>query len=860
MKVVIIGNGMVGFKLCEKLLSKTSEIELVVFGEEIRPAYDRVHLSEFFAGKTAEDLTMAGLDWYSDKKIRLHLGDPVQSIDRAAKTIHSHKGITESYDYLVMATGSAAFVPPIPGVDKQGVFIYRTIEDLEMMQAHARKAKKGAVIGGGLLGLEAAKAMLDLGINNTQVIEFAPRLMPRQIDQAGADILKDKLELLGLKIHTSKNTCEILGDDTITGMQFSDHTAIDVDMLVISAGIKPRDELAKLCGLETGLRGGIIVNDQLQTADPFIYAIGECALHKGMIYGLVAPGYEMAEVVAKCLAHIAVSQSAMPAIEMMFKEKTVSLQNPPLEGGGASFGSFDMSTKLKLIGIDVASFGDPFIQGEDIKTVVFQDTMKGIYKRINISADGKELLGGILVGDAAQYNMLLQTCKNKVVLPPNPEDVILGSRGGEGEGGAGITGLPDEAMICSCESISKGDICNAVAAQGCETVEAIKKCTKAGTGCGGCLPMVKDLMLATMKTQGKYVRNVWCEHFNYSRQEMFDLVKLHELKSYDEVLDKFGSGDGCELCKPPVASILASLWGEMILKKGNDTAQDSNDRFLANIQKGGTYSVVPRIPGGEITPDKLIVIGQVAKQYNLYTKITGGQRIDLFGAHLGDLPNIWGQLIAAGFESGHAYGKSLRTVKSCVGSTWCRFGLHDSVSYAIRIEERYRGLRSPHKLKGGVSGCIRECAEAQSKDFGIIATEKGWNLHVCGNGGSKPQHALLLATDLDDETCIQYIDRFLMFYIKTADTLTRTATWLNKMEGGIEYLRNVVLNDSLGMAARWEAEMQTLVDCYKCEWKEAIENPEIKKRFSHFVNAPEEKDPSVKFESMRDQKKVSDWK
>jgi len=831
MKIVVIGNGMVGYKFCEKLLSKTSNVKLVVFGEEIRPAYDRVHLSEFFAGKTAEDLTMAGLDWYHNNNIRLHLGDPVQSMDREAKTIHSHKGITEGYDYLIMATGSAAFVPPIPGVDKQGVFIYRTIEDLEMMQAHARKAKTGAVIGGGLLGLEAAKAMLDLGISNTQVIEFAPRLMPRQIDDAGSGILKDKLELLGLKIHTSKNTSEILGGDAITGMQFSDDTTIDVDMLVISAGIKPRDELAKLCGLETGHRGGIVVNDQLQTADPSIFAIGECALHKGMVYGLVAPGYEMAEVVAANLT-----------------------------GGDKAFTGFDMSTKLKLIGIDVASFGDPFIHGADIRTVVFEDTMKGIYKRINISADGKELLGGILVGDAAQYNMLLQTCKNKVVLPPNPEDVILGARGGEGETGAGVTGLPNEAMICSCESISKGDICNAVSAKGCETIDAIKKCTKAGTGCGGCLPMVKDLMMATMKAQGKYVRNVWCEHFSHSRQEMFDLVKLHELKSYDEVLDKLGSGDGCELCKPPVASILASLWGEMILKKGNDTAQDSNDRFLANIQKGGTYSVVPRIPGGEITPDKLIVIGQVAKQYNLYTKITGGQRIDLFGAHLSDLPDIWGQLIAAGFESGHAYGKSLRTVKSCVGSTWCRFGLHDSVSYAIRIEERYRGLRSPHKLKGGVSGCIRECAEAQSKDFGIIATEKGWNLHVCGNGGSKPQHALLLATDLDDETCIQYIDRFLMFYIKTADTLTRTATWLNKMEGGIEYLRNVVVNDSLGMAAQWEAEMQTLVDCYKCEWKEAIENPEIKKRFSHFVNAPEEKDPSVKFESMREQKKVADWK
>jgi len=832
MKVVIIGNGMVGYKCCEKLLAKNpgDHLRITVFGEEIRPAYDRVHLSDFFAGKSADDLTLAPGDWYDSNNIQLHLGDPVQRIDTQNKTVHSFKGLTEGYDYLILATGSAAFVPNIPGVEKKGVFIYRTIEDLILIKEYAKHAKKGAVIGGGLLGLEAAKALIDLNITHTHVIEFAPRLMPRQVDEGGSKMLRGKLEQLGLKIHTHTNTTSIEGEDCITGMKFADGTHIDTDILVISAGIKPRDELARQAGLAVGTRGGIVVNDHMQTSDSSIYAVGECALHNEMIYGLVAPGYEMAEVVATHLS-----------------------------GNHKAFTGFDMSTKLKLVGVDVASFGDPFIQSQESRTVVFEDTHKGIYKRINISSDGKQLLGGILVGDADAYNMLLQTAKNKVVLPPNPEDVLLGARGGEAEAGAGVTGLPDEALICSCESVSKGDICQAVNG-GAETMDALKKCTKAGTGCGGCVPLVKDLIVHTMKQQGKYVRNVLCEHFNYSRQELYDLVKIHGLKTYDEVLSKIGSGDGCELCKPPVASILASLWGEMILKKGNDNSQDSNDRFLANIQKGGTYSVVPRIPGGEITPDKLIVIGSVAKKYHLYTKITGGQRIDLFGAHLGDLPQIWEELIAAGFESGHAYGKALRTVKSCVGSTWCRFGLHDSVSYAIRIEERYRGLRAPHKIKSAVSGCIRECAEAQSKDFGIIATEKGWNLYVCGNGGSKPQHALLLATDLDDETCIKYIDRFLMFYIKTADPLTRTATWLNKMEGGINYLRNVVVNDSLGIATELEKEMQALVDSYKCEWKEVVESPELRKRFSHFVNAPEEKDPTVKFEPMREQKKVADWK
>lgn len=830
---------MVGYKFCEKLVAKKLPgLEIVVFGEEQYPAYDRVHLSDFFNGKNADDLALAPASWYTENGIQLHLGDPVQYIRNSIKLLQTFKGYVLHYDILVMATGSSAFVPRIEGIEKDGVFLYRTIEDLHLIKAYAKKAKRGAVIGGGLLGLEAAKALLDLGIENPDVIEFAPRLMPRQLDEAGAEMLAATLTNIGLHIHTNKNTANIMGDEYITGMQFTDGTALQNDILVVSAGIKPRGELAAECGLETGMNGGIVVNNFMQTSDEFIYAIGECALYNEMIYGLIAPGYEMADVAVHEICRIHAKSSV--------KTK--------------EFTGFDMSTKLKLVGTDVASFGDPFANGENVRNIVLRDTAKGVYKRMNVSADGKYLLGGVLIGDTTQYNILLQTCKNRLILPPNPEDLILPAREGKKEEGAGIVALPDDALICSCESVDKAAICRAVSEDSCETVDAIKKCTKAGTGCGGCLPMVKDLMLYTMKQQGKYIRNVLCEHFSYSRQELFDLVKLHELKTYDQVLDQLGKGDGCEVCKPAISSILASLWNEMVLKKGNDTSQDSNDRFLANIQRGGTYSVVPRIPGGEITPEKLIVIGQVAQKYGLYTKITGGQRIDLFGAHVSDLPFIWSELIAAGFESGHAYGKALRTVKSCVGSTWCRFGLQDSVSFAIQVEERYRGLRAPHKIKSAVSGCIRECAEAQSKDFGIIATEKGWNLYVCGNGGSKPQHALLLATDIDSETCIKYIDRFLMFYIRTADQLTRTATWLNKMEGGINYLRNVVVNDSLGMAAQWEQEMQALVNAYQCEWKVAIETPEIRKRFNHFVNAPGEKDPTIKFDVLRDQKKAANWK
>jgi nitrite reductase (NADH) large subunit len=823
--IIVIGNGMVGYKFCEKLVTKSSGFNIIVFGEEPRQAYDRVHLSEYFNGKSADDLSLSSRSWYDEQGITLHLGDPVQEINRTDKTVHSLKGLTLKYDYLVLATGSSAFVPDIPGIEKEGVFVYRTIEDLELIKAYAATAKTGAVMGGGLLGLEAAKALMDLGIEDTHVIEFAPRLMPRQIDSAGSGMLQSKLKELGLSVHLNKSTSYIGGVHKADALHFNDESVLPIDMLVISAGIRPRDELAKLAGLQVGTRGGIMVNDKMQTSDEAIFAIGECALYEGMIYGLVAPGYEMAEIVVS---------------QLMDSNKL--------------FYSYDMSTKLKLIGVDVASFGDAFITEPDCRTIVFEDTHKGIYKRINITTDGKYLLGGILIGDADAYNMLLQTVNNKLVLPPNPEDLILGSRGGAESEGAGVMNLPDDALICSCEAVDKAMICSSVTDLGITSVDGMKKCTKAGTGCGGCIPLVKDLIAGTMKANGQYVKNVLCEHFEYSRQELFDLVKINQLKNYDLVLDHFGKGDGCEVCKPAVASILSSLWNDVVVKQ--DTIQDSNDRFLANIQKGGTYSVVPRIPGGEITPDKLIVLGQVAKQYGLYTKITGGQRIDLFGAHLNDLPAIWEELIDAGFESGHAYGKALRTVKSCVGSTWCRFGLHDSVSFAIEIEDRYKGIRAPHKLKGGVSGCIRECAEAKSKDFGIIATEKGWNLYVCGNGGSKPQHAELFAADIDKETLVKYLDRFLMFYIKTAEPLSRTATWLNKMDGGLSYLKNVVINDSLGICEHLEEEMQLLINTYHCEWKEVVENPELRKRFTHFVNAPEEKDPTVKFEPMREQIKA----
>jgi len=824
--VVVIGNGMVGLRFCEQLVEKDQqhEYKIVTFCEEPRAAYDRVGLTQFFAHHDAEKLMLARREWYAENNIDLHLADRAVSIDRQNRIIRSQKGEEIPYDKVVIATGSYPFVPTVPGIKNRGVFVYRTINDLELIIQYAKHSKKAAVIGGGLLGLEAAKAALDLGLE-THVLEFAPRLMPRQIDDAGSKILVQKIEELGVQVHLNKATDEVLGESKVTGIRFQDGEELELDMIIVSAGIRPRDELARDCDLEVGDRGGILVNDSLQTSDPDIYAIGEVALHSGMVYGLVAPGYQMAEVAAANLCNV----------DLQYK------------------GS-DLSTKLKLMGVDVASFGDYEADPKITKCLTFEDPFAGVYKKLVFNSAGTRLLGGILIGETSDYGSLSLLAKSEDLLPCSPHELVVGSGGGIPGGSAAE--MPDEAQICSCNNVTKGRICAAIRDESLTSVDQVKACTKAGSGCGGCMPLVTDLFKAEMKAAGITVNNHLCEHFEFSRTELFDIIKIKKLKTFTAVLDDCGSGAGCEVCKPTVASILASLWNEHIVDHAN--LQDTNDRFLANVQRGGLYSVVPRVPGGEITPEKLIVLGKVASEYGLYTKITGGQRVDLFGAEVHDLPGIWEKLIDAGFESGHAYGKALRTVKSCVGTTWCRYGVGDSVGFAIRLEERYRGIRAPHKIKGGVSGCVRECAEAQSKDFGLIATENGYNLYICGNGGSKPRHADLFASDLDEETCIKYLDRFLMFYIQTADKLTRTATWLEKLEGGIDYLREVVIKDKLGICEELEAMMQSLVDSYQCEWKEVVNNPEKRRLFEQFVNT-EEHQPSIELISERGQKRPVDW-
>ena len=814
--VVVAGNGMVGHKLVESLLERgtTAEWEIVVFGEEPRPAYDRVGLSSLFSGTTAEELSLVAPGAYDD--IDLHLGDPIASIDRSAAKVVSAGGRVVAYDALVLATGSFPFVPPVPGHDLPGCFVYRTIDDLEDIRAYAAGRKVGAVVGGGLLGLEAANALRNLGLE-THVVEFAPRLMPVQVDDGGGEALRARIEELGVAVHTSMQTTEIVAgsDGSAAGMRFADADDLDVDLVVFSAGIRPRDELARACGLEVGERGGVVVDESCRTSDPRIYAIGECALADGRVWGLVAPGYEMARVAAECIV-----------------------------GGDAAFIGGDLSTKLKLMGVDVASFGDAFAATPGAETITYSDAVSRVYKRLVIGDGGSKVLGGVFVGDASAYQVLVQMARGDMPTPDDPAQLILPAANGEGAVMVGVGALSSTATICSCNNVSKATICSAITDGGVTDIGGIKAATRAGTTCGGCVPLATELLKDELRKAGVEVHNHLCEHFAYSRQELFDIVRVHRIVSFSQLLASHGRGLGCEICKPAVASMLASMGGGYILDGEQATLQDTNDHFLANLQRDGSYSVVPRVPGGEITPDQLIAMGEVAKEFGLYTKITGGQRIDLFGARVEQLPAIWARLIDAGMESGHAYGKALRTVKSCVGQTWCRYGVQDSTSMAIEIELRYRGLRAPHKIKSAVSGCTRECAEAQSKDFGVIATEQGWNLYVCGNGGMRPQHAVLLASDLSSEDLIRYIDRFLMFYIRTADRLERTAVWFNKLDGGIEYLRSVIIDDSLGIAAELEAEMERHVASYECEWKATIEDPVRVRRFRSFIN-DDRPDPTI---------------
>ncbi|KAJ5158350.1 FAD-dependent pyridine nucleotide-disulfide oxidoreductase [Penicillium coprophilum] len=848
-KIVIVGLGMVAISFIEKIIKQDTQrnFEIVVIGEESHVAYNRVGLSSFFEHRKIEDLYLNPTEWYDSFKERAfdhHLNTRVTAIDPTEKTVQTSTGATLSYDILVLATGSDATLPThTPGYDAKGVFVYRTISDLERLIDFAaqHKGETAVTVGGGLLGLEAAKAMTDLeDFGNVKLIDRNKWVLARQLDADAGMLVTRKIRDLGLDVLHQKRVKIVHTDEenNVVGITFEDGERIDCCCICFAIGVQPRDELGRDIGIQCGERGGFVIDKSLQTSIPGIYAVGECASWENQTFGIIAPGIEMADVLA------------------------FNLTNPDKQP--RSFTRPDLSTKLKLLGVDVASFGDFFADRDGpkflpgrrpptvpglaeinsreeppVKALTYKDPFSGVYKKYLFTMDGKFLLGGMMIGDTKDYLKLNQMVKLQKELDVPPSQFILGAQNG---GEETADDLDDSTQICSCHNVTKGDVVENVKNGSCTTIAQVKSCTKAGTGCGGCMPLVQSIFNKTMLEMGQEVSNHLCSHIPYSRADLYNIVAIKQLKTFVDIMKDVGkhpSSLGCELCKPAIASILSSLFNPHIMDKGFNDLQETNDKFLANIQRNGTFSVVPRIPGGEITADKLIAIGSVAKKYGLYCKITGAQRIDMFGAKKQDLLNIWTELVDAGMESGHAYAKALRAIKSCVGTTWCRFGVGDSVGMAIRLEERYKSIRAPHKFKGAVSGCVRECAEAQNKDFGLIATENGFNIFVGGNGGAKPRHAELLVTDVPAEMVMPIIDRYLIFYIRTADKLQRTARWIENLPGGINYLKEVIVDDKLGICADMEKQMHELVDSYFCEWTETVKDPKRRKVFQQFANTDE---------------------
>ena len=879
-QIVVVGLGMVGVAFIEKLLkldSKRREYDLVVIGEEPHLAYNRVGLTSFFQHRKVENLYLNPREWYNgmpDGALNYHLNTRVTEIHTEAKLVSTSNGDTVPYDTLVLATGSDALLPRhTPGHDAKGVFVYRTVEDLQKLISFAETCSGtvGAVVGGGLLGLEAAKAMMDLdSFKQVKLIERNRWVMSRQLDGDAGGMVVDLIRKLGLDVLLGKRVGKIEVDDenAVRGIVFEDGERMDCRCIMFAIGIKARDELARKAGIVCADRGGgIVIDENLETSIKGIYAVGECASWENQTFGLIAPGIEMADILA-------------------FNLTQAKAHSP------RKFKRPDLSTKLKLLGVEVASFGDFFADRDGprdlptkrsagkkegavareakpnvaanvsstpmVQALTFKDPFEAVYKKYLFTSDGKYLLGGMMIGDTRDYVKLVPMVKDRKALEISPSQFIVGTGKNDDDDGSDLT---NETQICSCHNVTKGDVAKVIKEGTCKSIGEVKSCTKAGTGCGGCMPLVQSIFNSEMKAMGTEVQNHLCPHFAFSRADLFNVIYVKKLKTFEDVMKECGkdvNSLGCEVCKPALGSILASLYNQHIMDRPLHGLQDTNDRYLANIQRNGTFSVIPRVAAGEITADKLIVIGSVAKKYDLYCKITGGQRIDMFGAKKQDLIPIWTELVNGGLESGHAYAKSLRTVKSCVGTSWCRFGVGDSVGMAVRLEERYKSIRSPHKLKGGVSGCVRECAEAQNKDFGLIATDKGFNVFVGGNGGAKPRHSELLAKDVPPDDVVPILDRYLMFYIRTADKLQRTARWIEQLPGGIKYLREVVLEDKLGLCDELEKQMGELIGSFFCEWTEAIKDPEKRKAFQQFGNTNEIQD-TVDNVTERGQERPADW-
>ena len=767
-KLILIGNGMAGVRALEELLKLAPEMyDITVFGAEPHPNYNRIMLSPVLAGeKTIDDIVLNDRDWYADNGIELRTGDPVVRIDRVARRVVTAGGEEMAYDRLLVATGSNPFIIPVPGHDKQGVIGFRDIADVDAMLAASKDYKKAVVIGGGLLGLEAANGLLKNGMDVT-VVHLMDTLMERQLDKPAASLLKASLEQRGLHFLMEAQTAEIVGHERVQGVKFVDGSEVEADLVVMAVGIRPNMSLAKDAGIHC--ERGIVVNDTMQTFDPRVYAVGECVQHRGICYGLVAPLFEQAKVAANHLAHLGIAR---------------------YEGSVTS-------TKLKVTGIDLFSAGE-FVEGEGDETLVLQDPGAGVYKKLVLKDN--RIKGAVMYGDTMDGTWYFQLLREGTDIGAFRSTILFGQHdlGDAGHGdGTRVASLSDDAEICGCNGVCKGDIVDAIVKKGLFTLDDVRAHTKASSSCGSCTGLVESILASTVGEgySAAPSKQPMCGCTEHSHDEVIAGIKEHQLKDMQAVRDHFewNSADGCASCRPALNYYLLANWP-------GDYQDDAQSRFInerahGNIQKDGTYSVVPRMFGGLCTPSDLRAIADACEKYQVpEMKVTGGQRIDLFGVKKEDLPAMWKDLSEAGLVSGHAYGKALRTVKTCAGKTWCRFGTQNSTGLGVQLEQMTWGSWMPHKFKLAVSGCPRNCAEATIKDFGVVCVDSGYELHVGGNGGIKVRVTDLLCKVETEEQVLEYCAAFIQKYREEARYLERTAPWVERV--GLQYIKDAIFDEA----------------------------------------------------------------
>ena len=809
-RLVVIGNGMAGARFVEELLSRDGgeRWQIAMFGDEPYGNYNRILLSGVLAqSHEPADIFINPLAWYEENEIKLHAGVRAARIDPGARVVHGMDGVTERYDKLVLATGSRALVPPMEGMKgkngapKKGLFVFRTLEDCNQIAAYAARCKNAVVIGGGLLGLEAARGLLGHGLE-VHVVHLMGHLMEMQLDARGGALLQAKLEQMGLRVHLRKNTKEILGEERVTGVRFEEGGDLACDLVVVSAGIRPNVELAREAGLL--VERGIVVGDDLATSDLHVHALGECAQHRGRTYGLVAPCWEQAQVLAERL----------------------SGKKPR-----ATYTGSRISTKLKVMGVDLTVMGARESVTEEDQEVEYVDKKRGVYKKL-VVREGK-LAGAILLGEAESATRFLHAFDRGAALPDDPARFLFPAA--EAAGPQGILEAPDGAQVCNCNGVSKGEILASVRG-GKRTLKALCEATRAGTGCGSCKKDVKALFESCAGDAPVEDPSVhwYVPGVPLTKPDLIREIKLRGLRSVSAVFAALANGREDAPSKIGLASLLKTLWG-----KEYDDERDArfiNDRVHANIQKDGTFSVVPRIYGGVTTPAELKRIAEVAERHQVpMVKITGGQRIDLLGISKEKLPEVWRDL---GIPSGHAYTKAFRTCKTCVGTDFCRYGVGDSTALGIAIEKRFQGIESPHKMKLAAAGCPRNCSEATTKDLGAVAIEGGkWEVYIGGAAGSRVRKGDVLCVVDSHEDVLKQMGRFMQYYREHAKYLERTYDFVERV--GIEKLRSVLIEDEEGIAARLDAEIQAAVDAYVDPWSREGAQPVHPAQFVREMKAEE---------------------